>query len=161
MKRSIPLRAALLACFAAMPASGRQLTPTTLQQMIGHDGAAFVDHRLSEPQFDHILDEAAKGDVRWLNVVAALYHGTDGARAEGISKALSDALQINPHAVFSLERADSRLPRPAWLCQDRAIEPRTADLTRFRERASRAVHAVNDPALRQYKQRCLAVLARS
>lgn len=154
----IRLIAATLLPLLVAATPGRDLTPTQIDNRISRDGANAVVRAMSDQQFDRAMDHAASGDARWLRAVVRLYPGTDGARGEGVDKALSDALQTKPHEVLSLLQAHPNLPRPESLCEDRAIEPSTHDVTRFNERALRAVQAVNDPALQELRTACLASL---
>ena len=92
------------------------------------------------------------------SAIANLRPGTDAAKAEGIDKALSDALQTNPAEVLTLINSRPNLPRPSWLCQDRAIEPSQTAHQRFVRQAEHAVQAVRTPALHTVRDQCLASL---
>lgn len=113
---------------------------------------------LSATRFDRMVQRAAQGDRDALRAIASMRGHADAARAEGIDKALSDALTTRPATVLALLRADPAMPAPEWVCQDRAIEPVRAQADRFTRRAVAAVAAVRDPALRADRDRCLTAL---
>ena len=108
-----------------------------------------------------MLKRAAAGDEAALRAAASLRARTDGELSESIDAALSDALQTNPGAVLRLLHADATLPRPAWLCEDRAIEPSAVQIARYCRRALRAVAMVRNPALRPLRDACLVALRRA
>lgn len=141
---------------AAAPSAGP--TPDGLSHSVRTEGATRAAQELSDQQFDAILRRAASGDARWLRAIADLRPGTDAARAEGIDKALSDALQANPAEVLTLISSRPNLPRPGSLCEDRAIEPSQAAHQRFVRQATRAVQTVRIPALPALRDQCLALL---
>lgn len=148
----------LIAAALATAASGSVPTPKALSRSIETDGATRAAQALSEQQFEAILSRAERGDAHWLRAIAAWRPGTDDGRAEGIDEALSDALQTNPAEVLTLINAYPDLPRPMWLCEDRAIEPSQAAHARFMRRATGAVQAVRAPSLRLIRDQCLAAL---
>ncbi|MBB2203764.1 hypothetical protein [Gluconacetobacter takamatsuzukensis] len=154
--------AAVMASALSCPVAGIAAvwTPAIIEHGVTVDGAVATNRHLPQSQFDYLLKEASRGDAQWLRALASLYPGTDGARAEGMEMALSDALQTNPEEVLSLLTTYSDLPQPDRLCENREIEPTASNVRRYYDRALQAVEAVDDPMLRSVKARCLAQLRR-
>lgn len=146
------LLAPLSLAAAALP------TPAAIEADVRGRGAVAAASALSDAAFQRAVDRAAAGETDWIDAISALRSGTDGDRSESIDAALSAALQVRPAVVLARLRADLSLPRPNWLCEDRAIEPAAAAHRAYVRRARAAVAAVRDPALASLRNACLAAL---
>lgn len=111
-----------------------------------------------DTSFDLLLSKARNGDTPALRALATIRVGSDGARAEAIDGTLSAALATNPAEVLRLIRAQPRLFRVSWLCEDRGIEPSRASVSRFNERAISALRAVHSSELQSLRNQCLLAL---
>lgn len=115
---------------------------------------------LSDAQWRVALARGSRGDADALDSLAVLHASTDGARSEAIDHAISDALLTNPKAVLTLLSIHRELPPASWYCEDRAIEPDEADVTRWTTAAVASVSGVSDPALAPIRSECLSSLRR-
>lgn len=114
----------------------------------------------SEPSFDLLLRKGRNGDIPSLRALSSLRVGSDGARAEAIDDVFSAALETNPAEVLRLIRAQPKLYRVNWICEDRDIEPSRSSVARYNQRVMRALRSIHDTELRRLRDQCLTSVGR-
>jgi len=137
-------------------------SPEQLRQALWQHGAGAVVASLfgrdSDQGWDRVLAGIASGEQAWLDLAPMLRPGTDGHAGEGLSIALSEALQHNAPGVLRLVAVGNEDDR---VCSILAIEPTDQEVANFYAATIPAVEAVREPDLQAVKAACLASLRES
>jgi hypothetical protein len=131
------------------------LSPAALNAEISSKGARVAASQLTDRQTDTILAHVSAGDAKWLEAAAKLRSGLDGAKAEAVDLAFSRALTANPAAVLRIVRTQRPFALP-WICEDREIEPSSAEVAIFNSKAIAALKAISDRDLVVDRDQCIA-----
>jgi hypothetical protein len=134
-----------------------------IEAMIRKNGAQQTVHALYDQDvaWDHLRENVAKGQPRWLKVGATLYGAADGGAKQMLAHSLAEALI--PAAARVMTLASQRTLTVTDVC----IGPDVDD-DRFStyEAAATALHQtiasvqrVTSPELQSYKEDCLRQLA--
>ena len=134
---------------AELAAEPTPLMAAHLADLIAADGAAHTVAVLTGPAdptgLDTVFAGIAGGDAAWLSIAPLLRPVVQGVHAEGLDVALARALPIQPSDVLTaLQASGGASPRICRATDDPATIA--------------AVQGVTDPALRQVRTDCLAVL---
>jgi len=154
------LTLAIIPAFCAAALAGPKWTAASLSADISARGAAGVATDLARNKgagWRAVAAGVATGGDDWLNIAAALHSEADASFAEALSFALAKALQKNPSGVLT------RLGAPAEIektCDVPLIEPTDAEVAKWKKASLAALAKVNDPALKDKVDACLAALAK-
>ncbi len=143
----------VIACAAPMP------SPQAIRAQIQRTGLKATVTRLDKDgDMDRVLDAIGTGDPRWIALAPLLAQGTDGADGEGLGIELAAALPINPRAVLQVTKPGNGILGLLRVCGVPFIESTPASNEAYVKRATIAVAAIIDPALRASRDQCLTQL---
>lgn len=151
---------AMSCCLVPLQAQASALgSPAEVERSIKLSGASRTWAELSaEHQWEGLLDKVSAGQPGWLKVAADLRTGTDAGASEGLDAAISEAIRRRPAEVLRLFQSGVSAEN---VCRSRAIEPTPEQVRTFVGETRTALEGVKDPALRQARDQCIALVAKS
>jgi hypothetical protein len=152
-----------IACVIALSASAATTaavvpTPERIAATVRAHGAHRAVDRLSDSQWDAIIDRMERGEAAWIALAPQLAPGSDAGRSEELGIALAFALPRNPHAVLAaLDPHDGIVLGARRVCGRPFIED--SEPRGYVSRAEWAVAQVIDSRFARAKAACLDALA--
>jgi hypothetical protein len=161
-------RIALSIVFMTCSLSGRTLAAThevrlaDLTAMIDRDGARVVVGKLyaRADTWSAVLKHIGTGANDWVQLGAALHSQSDGAAREMLEESFGEALERKPSELLALA-SQGKLKIEEFCIGPDVDDDRYssyATASRALDRRITAVRAVNDDALRTYRDSCLQAL---
>lgn len=106
-------------------------------------------------RWDTVASGIAKGEPAWLALAPQISRGTDAGTSVDFAVAAQDALTTNPTGAL---RMLGQTEMSTGACGENGIEVPAEQARAFHQAAIASVQSVNDPALQQIKEQCLAAL---
>jgi hypothetical protein len=131
-------------------------TPATVEASIRSIGAeATVRELWRRPkEWDAVLNGVTSGDQNWLRVATELKVGADAGQSEDLAIVVSRSIQHNASAFLLVAFPSFGVS----VCRDLTIEPTAEQHNFFKRKTREALNAVDNKAMRQSRDACLAEL---
>jgi hypothetical protein len=154
---SVVLGASIL--WMCLAAAAEPLEPNTLLQQLQSTDAQAVVRKLTDAQWNFILNKVETGKRQWLTVAATLHRHTDAGESEMLTLAMGKALRRNPTEVLRIVTGEVTAKEicgyPDMTESDTNSKEKVAA---YLDSRIAAVEAVSEKALIGRRNECLEIM---